>query len=171
MLLKDNFTLRLMRLADAPTVLEWENNPENWEVSNNDSEYSLEDIEQLAIASTNIVSTNQQRFIIDLDGDPLGAVDLFLIDFEEKVAGVGILIAKYENRKKGYALKALLLVEEVAKRLGIDILECSIHKENSASIRLFEKLNYKRVELSELKIDHGADRNRDLFYYQKCLKN
>lgn len=165
----DDIHIRKMILADAKEVLEWENNPENWEVSFNHSPYELEDIENLVIESRDLGEAKQQRYIIVFEDKAVGAVDLFAINFEAKVAGVGILIANKGLRNKGIAFRALELLEAVAFRLSIEYLECSVQINNEASIRLFNKLLYKKVNKSQLKIEHGGD-DEDFYYFQKCLK-
>lgn len=135
-------TLRLPILADAQTILAWENNPENWEVSDNDSPYSIEDIETLVQSFYGAERPSQLRFMICLGDHLLGAVDIFDINYEFKSGSIGILIAQDEFRRKGYASRALERVEEEAKKLGIFQLKAVIHTNNRGSRNLFEKAGY-----------------------------
>lgn len=134
--------LRLPILSDAPTILSWENNPENWEVSDNTSPYSIEDIEQLILSFQNHKEPLQLRFMICKDGILLGAVDIFDINYENKSGSIGILIAQDEFRRKGYASKALQLIELEAQKLGVNQLKALIHTKNNKSRNLFEKMGY-----------------------------
>lgn len=134
--------LRLPILNDAPTILSWENNPENWEVSDNTSPYSIEDIEQLILSFQNHKEPSQLRFMICKDEILLGAVDIFDINYENKSGSIGILIAEDEFRRKGYASKALQLIELEAQKLGVHQLKALIHTKNNKSRNLFEKMGY-----------------------------
>ena len=55
--------LRLPILSDAATILSWENNPENWDVSDNDSPYSLEDIINLINSFHGVEKPEQLGFL------------------------------------------------------------------------------------------------------------
>lgn len=134
--------LRLPVINDAETILSWENNPENWDVSDNDSAYSIEDILQLIESFKNSIKPEQLRFIIHSEDILLGAVDIFDINYENKSGAIGILIAEEEFRRKGLASKALSLIEDEARKLGINRLSALIHSENEKSRKLFEKMGY-----------------------------
>ena len=43
-MIKDEIYIRPVNHADAELILDWENNEENWSVSENDSPYSIGDI-------------------------------------------------------------------------------------------------------------------------------
>lgn len=134
--------LRLPILSDAPTILSWENNPENWVVSDNTSPYSIDDIEQLILSFHDLKKPSQLRFMICKDEILLGAVDIFDINYENKSGSIGILIAEDEFRRKGYASKALQMIELEAQKLGIYQLKALIHTNNNKSRNLFEKMGY-----------------------------
>ena len=85
--------LRLPKISDAETILNWENNPDNWEVSENDSPYNLEDIIALIKSFQTENLPSQLRFIIHAEEVLLGAVDIFDINYENKSGAIGILIA------------------------------------------------------------------------------
>ena len=134
--------LRLPILSDAKAILKWENNPDNWGVSDNSSPYSLKDIVQLIESFQSSKNPTQLRFIIYSSEILLGAVDIFDINYENKSGAIGILIAEDEFRRKGYAAQALNLIEAEAKKLGINRLSALIHSENEQSRKLFEKMGY-----------------------------
>lgn len=164
--------LRYIETRDAEQVLDWENNEENWAVSENDSPYSIYDILILIGELQSIQNAEQARWMICLNEtqEAIGCVDLTEIDFENKVASVGILIANKELRKKGFASKALQLIENEAIDLGLTLLKCSIHADNLASISLFTKNNYKNTgkqKEAELK----GDKYIEVLLFEKWLKN
>ncbi|MDG1334170.1 MAG: GNAT family N-acetyltransferase [Crocinitomicaceae bacterium] len=137
-----DIALRLPQISDAAAILSWENNPDNWDVSDNDSPYSLEDIIRLIESFQSTERPQQLRFIIHSKDILLGAVDIFDINYENKSGAIGILIAEEEFRKQGYASKALELIEAEARKLGIHRLTALIHSDNVKSQKLFEKMGY-----------------------------
>jgi diamine N-acetyltransferase len=143
--------IRPIDIPDALLVMNWENNPANWDASDNKSEYQLFDIVRMIEENQNIDRAKQGRWIIcDSKTDKqLGTVDLFDIDFENKESFVGILVADKENRKKGFGNLALDLLEEEAVKLGLDRLKCVVHPGKKASIQLFEKREFVKIGETE----------------------
>lgn len=145
-------SLREIQSADADELLKWENNPENWEVSETKQPYTEQEIKAFVNQEQNIKKHLQQRFMICLNDTPIGCIDLFEYNPLINKAGVGILIAKKIDRNKGYASKALnLLINKCRNELNIVHLFCNIYKDNKASIRLFEKCGFQFVD--ERKLD------------------
>ncbi len=156
-------SIRPIEMKDAKIVLGWENNPGNWAYGDTDCEYSLIDIVKLVEDLQDVHVAKQARWMIisDKQEDPIGAIDLFEMNFSKNEAGVGILIAESENRNKGFASKALDCLEKEAKKLDVRLLKCTVHNSNQQSIRLFEKNGFvKKGERNEFyRFGH---RKRDL---------
>ncbi len=146
--------IRQVTIDDAKNILDWENNEENWGVSENDSPYTLYDIIVLIGELQNVVNAKQGRWMICLkeNNQAIGCVDITGIDFETGVGDVGILIADKSFRKKGYASISLEQIEKEAFNLGLDKLTCSIHSSNIASINLFLKSGYMEIEKEKIGI-------------------
>ena len=112
----------------------------------------------------------QLRLIIEtIEGEAVGAVDLF--DFEpfHQRAGIGVLIHNTGDRQKGYATDALLLMCGYAgKVLGLHQLFANITEGNEASLRLFEKCGF---ELSGRKKDwvKAGETWKDELIFQKVF--
>ncbi len=164
--------IRPIRYDDAIKVLQWENDIENWRVSDNSSKYELADILSLIDSLDDISHSRQARWIIcdSKTNFRLGAVDLFEINLIEEKARVGILIADKENRKKGFAYKAIQLLEVEALNIGVNKLICTIYSNNKASLALFEKCNFKKKDSLE-KSYISNDDYIDLILFEKCLKD
>ncbi len=154
--------IRKAIFEDAECILEWENNEENWRVSDNDSPYSIYDILVLIGELQDIQKVKQGRWMICLSEtqEKIGCVDLTTIDFVKKTAEVGILIADKKNRRKGYALKSLICLEKKAVELGLTKLKCRIHSANTASVELFKKCDYQQLN----KVENG------ICFFEKWLK-
>lgn len=161
--------IRPILIQDAETVLIWENDRENWIVSGTTEEYVLEDILDLIDSMKDINQAKQTRLIICKNGsnELIGAIDLFDIQFDESSAGIGVLIADNASRRKGYALEAIMLAERIAlEKLNLSLINCSIHKNNLASLRLFEKARYVKNGVQE----NINDPDFNIILFNKWLK-
>lgn len=141
----DSIYLRAPEMEDLETLYLWENNSAIWELSNTQTPFSKQVLRQyLQSAHQDIYSNKQVRFIIcNLKNETVGCIDLF--DFEpfHLRAGVGVLIASDENRKKGYASEALDVLKKYCfSVLQLNQLYCNINSDNEASILLFKKHNF-----------------------------
>ena len=164
--------LRALEPSDIDTIYKWENNPDNWTVSNTQTPYSKFVLEQyLASAHQDIYSVKQLRLMIcTSDNKPLGTIDLFDFEPQHQRAGIGILIADAADRSKGYASEAL----DIIIQYGFDVLNlrqlyCNITSDNEASLHLFQKFGF---EICGNKKDWIRDGNKfkDELILQKIKK-
>lgn len=147
-LVSNHIYLRNILASDVLNIFEWENNPENWEISNTEKQFSLQEIEEFVNQPQDINLTQQIRFIICINetNTPIGCIDLFEYELEKSV-GVGILITEKADRNKGYATEALkLLIDYCRNELRVAHIFCNIFINNKPSIRLFESCGFKFVE-------------------------
>ena len=145
MLKGEQIYLRTLEPADANIILKWENNSDNWRLSNTLVPFSRKLIEDYVNSAQDIYSIKQLRFIICLveNDKEIGAIDLFDFDPYHQKVGLGILIAKFEDRRNGYAKEAVLLIKEYCfSHLNLHQVYCNILSENKASINLFEKSGF-----------------------------
>ena len=145
MLKGEQIYLRTLEPADADIILKWENNSDNWRVSNTLVPFSRKLIEDYVNSAQDIYSIKQLRFIICLveNDKEIGAIDLFDFDPYHQKVGLGILIAELEDRRNGYAKEAVLLIKEYCfNHLNLHQVYCNILSENKASIDLFEKSGF-----------------------------
>jgi diamine N-acetyltransferase len=143
MKLKGEFiSLRALEPSDVEALYEWENDEANWKVSNTQTPFSRFVLEEyIAGAHQDIYSVKQLRLVIcNAENRAIGSIDLFDFDPNHLRAGVGILIAAKDDRKKGYASEALrLLMDYCFSTLNLHQLYCNITIDNEASILLFQK--------------------------------
>lgn len=170
-MIKDEIYIRPVNHADAELILDWENNEENWSVSENDSPYSIVDIIVLIGELKNVLKAKQARWMICLteSGKPIGNVDLTEINFNDHCCSIGILIANRANRRKGYALKALQLIESEALRLNLRKMRCTVHSDNRSSVDLFLKKDYVKIGI-ENPSSSEEDDYIEIIIFEKCLK-
>jgi diamine N-acetyltransferase len=152
-LLSENIKLRAIEPSDLDIIFQWENNPENWLISNTTVPFSKHVLNKyIENAHQDIYEARQLRLMIDLM-DPkgniinvIGTIDLFDFDPRHRRAGVGILIAQKENRRQGLASEALSVLADYAfGTLHLHQLYCNIAYDNKASLNLFKKHGFVEV--------------------------
>ncbi|MFO0359362.1 MAG: GNAT family N-acetyltransferase [Flavobacteriales bacterium] len=143
-----NIYLRPVSVKDVNFILEWENDPDLWEVTSTPGPFTKGEIIDFIKSSTNVFEQKQMRWMICLkDFDtPIGALDLFEYSSIKKSAGIGILIGDKSMRGKGLAGESLTsFIEYTFATLPIDKLYCMVHMDNIASLRIFEKNNFTKT--------------------------
>ncbi len=156
-LLGDNIKLRAIEPSDLDILFQWENNPENWLISNTTAPFSKYVLKKyIENSHLDIYEARQLRLMIDLMDeqghviDVIGTIDLFDFDPVHMRAGVGILIARKDKREKGLASEALsVLMDYAFGTLHLHQVFCNIAVENEASIKLFKKLGFMEVGLQK----------------------
>jgi len=162
--------LRALEPEDLDVLLQLENDSSLWKYSNRTEPFSKDLLQKyIDQQEQDIFEVKQKRFVVSYpDQTPIGFVDLF--DFEplHRRAGIGVIIHP-DHQGKGYAKRALELVEEFAKKqLNLHSLFANIAEENSASLKVFESCEFRRIaEKKEWNFYEG--RFHDEYLYQKLL--
>jgi diamine N-acetyltransferase len=166
-ILKSNkISLRAVEPTDLDILMQWENNPEFWPVSNTLTPFSKELLEHYIHSAQDIYAVKQIRLMIDelASHKTVGAIDLFDFDPRHQHAGVGILIDP-DFRKNGFALDAIELVKKYARDIvGIRNLSATIIEDNQASIQLFEKAGFEKIGQRKKWFNKGDDWLDELIY-------
>lgn len=141
----ESIKLRALEPEDIDLLYDWENDLSIWELSNTYepiSKYIL--AKYIKESQRDIYESKQIRLIIEtIEGNAVGAIDLFDFDPFHSRAGIGILIHNDSDRKLGYASDSITLLSLYAKEnLGLHQLFANISVSNDASIRLFEKAGF-----------------------------
>ncbi len=139
--------LRSLEPEDLELLYEWENNMAYWVISSTVSPFSKFTLKRyLKNSHKNIYETGQLRLMIDhiADDVTIGTIDIFDFDPFHKRAGLGILIAREDYRRKGYASMALKCVVDYCFRtLQLHQLYCNILSNNCESMELFKKIGFE----------------------------
>jgi len=162
--------LRAVEPSDSKLILEWENNVDNWQLSNTLTPFSKQTIDlYIETAQQDIFETKQLRLMIDSikDEKTIGAIDLFDYDPFNQRAGVGILINDNSDKRKGYAADSLsVLIEYCNDILALNQLYCDISVNNIASINLFEKQGFKLAGTRKKWLKTKANKWEDILFFQ-----
>ena len=138
--------LRAPEPEDLELLYDWENNDSYWTISNTATPFSKYTLKRyIENSHKNIYVTGQLRLMIDHIPDKvtIGTIDIFDFDPFHKRAGLGILIANEDYRRKGYASMSLTsLIGYCFKTLQLHQLYCNILANNVESMDLFKKLGF-----------------------------
>ena len=149
----EDIKLRAPEPEDLELLYEWENNDSYWLISNTLSPFSKYTLKRyLENSHKNVYETGQLRLMIDLikEKKTIGTIDIFDFDPFHKRAGLGILIADEEERRKGYASMALkCLINYCFTTLQLHQLYCNILENNSESMDLFTKLGFTQIGIKK----------------------
>lgn len=164
--------LRAVEPSDATRLFQWENNPVNWKVSHTEVPFSMQNINLLIEQFSNLRTSGQLRLIICKreSDEEIGTIDLFDVNFKHGFATLGVLIADEKNHRSGYATEALeLLIRYCTDHLELRNLQCFVHADNEASIKLFRKLEF--IEIG-VRLDWYSYKGQftNEIAFQKCLK-
>jgi len=158
-------TIRKANVRDWNIMLQWENNPMLWEVTDNAGPFAQDDIIEFLKEKNSLNHVGQERWIIEDIANPIGMIDLFEWNREENAIGIGIAIPETQFRKQGYATQALTIMHNVLfEKYHILFFHCLIHPENEGSIQLFKKLGYQKTE------EH-IHRNKRVHLYKKKFQS
>ncbi len=89
-------------------------------------------------------TSNKELFVIKNLKTPIGQIRFDWLNSEEVEISISIL---KEFQGKGFAAKSLdLAIKEIEKQKKAKKITAEIHKDNTSSIKLFERLNFKFKE-------------------------
>ena len=142
-------SLRALEPEDLELLYEWENDTANWIISNTLAPFSRFTLKRyIENSHKDIHETGQLRLMIDhiADNRTIVTIDLFDYDPFHRRAGVGILIAPEEYRRRGFATMALeCLIKYSFTKLMLHQLYCSVLSNNQESMALFRKTGFKQT--------------------------
>src|SRR4030043_346732 len=164
----DKINLRALEPEDLELLYEWENNSTYWTISNTVTPFSKYTLKRyMENSHKSIYETGQLRLMIEIISEEktIGTIDVFDFDPFHKRAGLGILIADENQRRKGYASMALkCLIEYCFKTLQLHQLYCNILANNCESMDLFRKQGFIQtgtkkewVKTSDGNLEAGAE--------------
>ena len=164
----NSINLRGLALQDLAFLYTIENDESLWELSQIQTPFSKDVLKKyLVTAQNDFKKMKQLRLVItSKDNNPLGFIDLFDFDLQNKHAGVSIVISE-KYRGKGYGKEALsVLMDYSFNKLGLHQLYSNVLEDNSVSIRLFESVGFEKVGLKKKwRFYKGRYKNEYLFQF------
>jgi len=164
--------LRAIEPEDTDLIYRWENNTDNWLISNTLSPFSRNFIlEYIKNHVHDIYTEKQLRLMICLNEtqEAIGTVDLFDFDAYNKRVGLGILIAETEHRGKSYAKECLQVIEKYCfEVLQLKQIYCNILENNEISLNLFRSMKYKKAGTKKAWIFHKGEWLDEYFFQKVC---
>jgi diamine N-acetyltransferase len=149
----EEIILRAPEPEDLELLYNWENNNSYWVISNTLVPFSRFTMRRyLENSHKNIFETGQVRLMIDHIGEKktIGTIDIFDFDPFHNRAGLGILIAEQDYRRKGYATMALkCLIGYCFKTLHLHQVYCNILADNCPSMELFGSQGFERAGIKK----------------------
>lgn len=139
-------TLRAIEPEDLDVLYKIENDRALWNVGITNvpySRYALHDY--IASSAGDIYNDRQVRLMVENENScVVGIIDIVNFDPRHRRAEVGIVI-KNEHRGKGYAGEALRQIADYSLTvLHLHQLYALVDAENTASLRLFEKVGFQK---------------------------
>lgn len=141
--------LRALESSDIESIYKWENDVDAWKVSYSLTPYSKYSLQKyLENAHLDIYEVKQLRLMIVKNEDKaaIGTIELFDFDPFHLRAGIGIMIHKNNEKKKGYGFEAIqLLVDYAFSYLGLHQIYCNIAVDNEPSLQVFQKAGFEII--------------------------
>ena len=139
--------IRLIKKSDIPYIHWLENLQEYWYINEHPGPFALEDIQDFFFPPKDFRVHKQQRWMIYHSNEPVGVIDVFNLNFDTKQIGIGLLIPTIENHNRGIGSSAIhLVLQELKKHQEVLRIQALIDLTNLASLRLFEKCKFTRIE-------------------------
>lgn len=146
MLNLENINLRPIEKTDICRIIKWKNDYEVFKYLGGGYEpQSMTNLEKyIDILCDN--SKNNKRFIIDNNGNAIGIIGLYEIDFKNRNCELGIYIGEKKEWGKGYASTACKLIQEYAfSNLNLKKIKLKVVEENISAKKMYMKLGYRLV--------------------------
>lgn len=144
---EDLLTLRALEPEDIDAVYLWENDPAVWEHSSVHRYFSRHQLTQyiMAAGSGDFYTDRQLRLIAEVDGRPVGCIDLFDYDPFQHRAELGMLVDS-ACRRKGYGKAMLAALEDYCRlHLQLHQIYCVIPSSHRSATALFLRQGYKEA--------------------------
>lgn len=137
-------SLRALEPSDTDLIYLWENNPEMWRYGVSPAPLSRHQIwEYINQYDANPLVSGQLRLIVQAGNTPVGTIDLYNLDVNNRRAFIGIMTAP-QYRRKGHAAAAIGLITDYCRNnLGLRQIAATIAADNTASLSLFQKAGFR----------------------------
>ena len=161
-------TLRRYKLSDAKKLYTILNNPQFIYFSVKPKSIAAEK-EYLKKSKVKWKDNLTKDFAILYNGNLVGGIGLKIDQHRPYIGEVGYFIDEL-FWKNGIATKAVALVEEKAKALGISRITLLTDPRNKASIRVAQKSGFKKEGTMKKAVKDIHDKAKDVYLFAKIIK-
>lgn len=141
---KKKLELKKIRKEDLGTIVKWRNNKE---IMKYNTQFFLLNIEYQNRWFNTISKKDSKQimFVFKYGGDIIGVGGLIHLDKQNKNADIAIIIGETKMHGKELGTRALrLLVDYGFQKMKLHRIGAEIFEYNKISVKLFEKLNFKK---------------------------
>ncbi len=97
----------------------------------------------------------------------IGNIKLEPIDFEKRIANLGIMIGDKKFWGKGIATETVdLLVEYAFCELGLNEIRLGVISENESAIKVYKKCGFEILKIDKNAIDHDGKKYDQIWMYK-----
>lgn len=137
----DVVSLREVTLADARALYRWRSDPRSRDCFRATTLGSYES--HLRFVQRHLASDSRDRwFVIEAEGRPVGSIALYDFAEDSRSAEWGRLVVDPDLRGRGYGRRALELLIDLARKLGLDRLRCEVLVGNTRAEGLYRSLGF-----------------------------
>ncbi|HEY5009389.1 MAG TPA: UDP-4-amino-4,6-dideoxy-N-acetyl-beta-L-altrosamine N-acetyltransferase [Caulobacteraceae bacterium] len=138
--------LRAVGPEDSQRLLDWRNRPEVSAYMYTDHLISAD--EHARWFESALAARDRRYWIIELDGAPVGMVNLAGIDLVRRRSEWAYYLAEPSTRGRGVgAVVEFMVIDHVFKDLGLNKLWCEVLVDNEAVWKLHESFGFRREAL------------------------
>jgi len=152
-LAQDNMTLREIVPEDADRLYAWRMNPINRPVFRTTGIVPFTEHTQF-VARYFKPENHDAWFVVEVDGTPVGMIALCELDLERREAIWGRFVIEEASRRHGYGRRALLLLMNYARQIGVCQLRCEVLDGNVVAENLYRNLGFVEIGRYELEGRH-----------------
>ena len=144
-LIGEHIMLREYRAEDIHAIRSWVNDAQTTRYLSTRFWPPQTEVDSQEFLSRMLQSShNAYNFVIaDLEGNYIGQLDLFRLDWRLRLGELGMVIARREDRGQGIGQEALGLLQRFAFRtLGLERLELEVHMDNAAALACYRRAGF-----------------------------
>jgi RimJ/RimL family protein N-acetyltransferase len=143
-----DFRLREVTPADSQNLYRWRMDPSSRPMFRSTGKVPFE--AHTALLARYFSPDNGDRwFVIEADGAPVGTITVHVPPSGGTEAEWGRLVVAPEARGRGYGKRALMLVIEYARRIGLSRLRCEVLAGNAAAESIYRELGFRETGRDE----------------------
>ncbi|HAT4122602.1 GNAT family N-acetyltransferase [Clostridium perfringens] len=149
MLKSENLMLRPIEIKDLKVLNKWKNDYEIFKYLGGGFQPQSINEQEKYISNLINNSGDSKRFIID-NGNAIGMVGLYSINFINRNCDLGIYIGEKSQQGKGYAKEAMNLILDFAfNNLNLKKIKLNVVDGNSKALNLYKSIGF--IEVGVLK--------------------